>query len=992
MKIGIKNVIFAVIWYIVIIVLAVALSIGNVLAFTYSSIISQTLGHAESQLVQLPSDEVIDSEYYKSEFDSDEALHEAGLALCEEVESEGMTLLMNDGGLPLGENKRVSLFGMTSTNPVYGGTGSGSIDTSIAVDPKTAFESVGYTVNPVLDEFNNEMDDTYRRTSAAIEGNSGVDYVVNECPVSEYTPSVLSSFADYNDAAIIFIGRSGGEGSDLSQTNSESGEAGYLALSQNERDMVELATEYFDTIIVVINSSNSMELGWLEEYPQIKAALWVGSVGTTGFTAVAKAFTGEYNPSGRLVDTYAVDSHSAPASVNFGDFSYTNADELNDLSEPYFTSTQWTGKNYVVYQEGIYIGYRYYETRYEDTVLGQGSASSTAGVYASSGNWNYSEEVTYPFGYGLSYTTFEYSDYSVSRNRDGDFEVTVTVTNTGNVAGKETVQIYMQSPYTDYDRENNIEKASIELVGFDKTDMLDPGDSQEVTVIVNDTELRTYDAYGAGTYIQDGGTYYFAVGYNAHDALNNVLAAKGYDTGDGMDYNGDETLAQSFELDQDLEIFSADEDTGTEITNQFEGAEIGAYYDDIVYLTRSDWEGTYPQTVVLTATDELMADLRLTAADFIAAVDESEYEMPTMGADNGLTAIMLRGADYDDEHWDDLLDQMTAAEMLTMVGLGGYQTQAVASIAYPGTVDRDGPQGISGTLVSGASGMAYTSEVVMAATWNTELIERVGEMIGEDGLHVPKNDDGKGLVGWYGPAMNIHRTPFTGRSFEYFSEDGFLSGQMGAVEVRGATSKGMMTYIKHFAVNDQDTNRKGLATFASEQSIREIYLTPFEISVKEGGSNAVMTSHNRLGAIWAAGSENLNVNVLRKEWGFVGHVVSDYVGTPVYQNTAQAVISGNDMMLATNSACYDSVALYEDNAYVMTKVREACHNILYSGVNSAAMNGIDQNTRVERITPLWQYWLITLDVVLGIVFVGGIALTTYLCFFRKKKDKKAAQK
>ena len=986
MRFSTKNIVFAVIWYVVLIALGVALIIGNNLAFSFSSIISQTLGHAESHLVQIPSDEVIDSEYFKSEFDSDEALHEAGLALCEEIESEGMTLLMNDGGLPLGEDQRVSLFGMTSTNPVFGGTGSGSIDTDIAVRPRAAFESVGYTVNPVLDEFNNRMDDTYRRTSAAIEGNSGVDYIVNECPVSEYTTEVINSFAEYSDAAIVFIGRSGGEGSDLSQVNSESGEEGYLAISQNERDMLELANNNFDTVIVIINSSNSMELEWLNDYSHIEAALWVGSVGTTGFTAVAKAFTGEYNPSGRLVDTYAADSHSAPASVYFGDVSDTNAEELSVLSEPSFGSTQWTGRNYIVYQEGIYIGYRYYETRYEDTVLNQGNASSAAGVYASSGNWNYEDEVTYPFGYGLSYTTFEYSNYSVEK--DGDqYVVTVTVTNTGDVAGKETVQVYMQSPYTEYDQENGIEKASVELVGFTKTDVIRPDDSVTVTINVDENELRTYDAYGAGTYIQDGGTYYFATGKNAHDALNNILAAKGYDTTDGMDYDGTADLAYAFDLEQDLEKFSHDKDTDTEIVNQFEGTEISAYYDNIEYLSRSDWEGTYPEAVVLTATDELMADLRLTAADFIEAVDESEYEMPTMGADNGIVAISLRGADYDDEIWDQLLDQMTAEEMLTMVALGGYQTQAVESIAYPGTVDRDGPQGISGTLVSGASGMAYTSEVVIASTWNIELIERMGEMMGEDGLHIPRNDDGKGLVGWYAPAMNIHRTPFTGRSFEYFSEDGFLSGQMGAAEVRGARSKGMITYIKHFAINDQDTNRKGLATFAPEQAVRELYLTPFEISVKEGGSNAVMTSHNRFGAIWAAGSENLNVNVLRNEWGFVGHIVTDYVGTPVYQNTAQAVIAGNDMMLATNSACYDSIALYRDNPYVMTKVREACHNILYSGINSAAMNGIDQNTRVERIMPLWQYWLITLDVVMAVVIVGGIVLVTYLNFFRKKKVK-----
>ncbi len=987
MKIGIKNVIIAVIWYVVIIALAIALWIGNTLAFAYSSIISETLGHDESKLEQLDSDEEIDSEYFKSEFSTDEELHEAGLALCEELESEGMTLLMNDGGLPLGSSKKVSLFGMTSTNPVYGGTGSGSIDTSIAIDPYTAFTSVGYDVNPTLNEFNQEMDGTYARSSASIEANAEPDYIVNECPVEEYTSDVISSFAEYNDAAIVFIGRSGGEGSDLSQTNSESGSEGYLAITENELDMIELANDNFSTVIIIVNSSNPVELGWMENYSNIKAALWVGSVGTTGFTAVAKAFTGEYNPSGRLVDTYAADSHSSPATVNFGSFSYVNEDALSDLGESYFGSYQYTGKNYVVYQEGIYVGYRYYETRYEDAVLGQGDASSSAGVYASSGTWDYSSEVIYPFGYGLSYTTFEYSDFSAEVNRDGDIEVTVTVTNTGDVAGKEVVQVYMQSPYTEYDKENNIEKASIELVAFDKTEELAAGATETLTIVVDETELRTYDAYGKGTYIQDGGTYYFAVGTNAHDALNNVLAAKGRTTANGMDYNGNSALVEDIDFEQDFEKFSEDPDTGTEIVNQFEGAEISAYYDNIDYLSRSDWDDTYPQAVTLTATEELMADLRLTADDFIDAVDESEYEMPTMGADNGLVAVTLRGADYDDSHWDDLLDQMTAEEMMTLVSLGGYRTQAVESIAYPGTVDRDGPQGISGTLVSGASGMAYTSEVVIASTWNVELIERVGELVGEDGLHVQRSDDGRGLVGWYAPAMNIHRTPFTGRSFEYFSEDGFLSGKMGAAMVRGARSKGMMTYIKHFAINDQDTNRKGLATFASEQSIREIYLTPFEISVKEGGSNAVMTSHNRIGAIWAAGSENLNVNVLRDEWGFVGHVVTDYVGTPVYQNTAQAVISGNDMMLSTNTASYTTLEAYEDNAYVMTKVREACHNILYSGVNSAAMNGIDQNTRVVRITPLWQYWLITLDVVLGVVFVGGIALTTYLNFFRKPKKK-----
>lgn len=501
-----KKVIKATIWYVLIALIAIALIIGNVVAFSYSGIISDTLGHDQSKIEQLPSDEVIDSQYYSSDYDSDEALQKKGLEVCEEVESEGMTLLENDGTLPLGKNKKVSLFGMTSTNPVFGGTGSGSIDTKIAVRPKEAFENVGYTVNPILDEFNSKKDDDYKRTSAAIEGNAGVDYTVNECPVNEYTSDVLNSFSTYNDAAIVFIGRSGGEGSDLSQTNTENGDKGYLAISQNEKDMLKLVQDNFETIIVIINSSNSMELGWLKDYSHIKAALWVGSVGTTGFNAVAKAFTGEYNPSGRLVDTYASDSHSAPASVNFGDFSYTNSNDLNDLNEPYFMSTQYTGKNYVVYQEGIYIGYRYYETRYEDTVLNQGDASSNVGTYSSTNNWNYSQEVTYPFGYGLSYTTFSYSDYNVE-NKGSNYEVSVTVKNTGDTKGKEIVQVYMQSPYTDYDKKYKIEKSSIELVGFEKTKDLEPNESQKITITIDENKLRTYDAYNSKTYIQDGGTY-----------------------------------------------------------------------------------------------------------------------------------------------------------------------------------------------------------------------------------------------------------------------------------------------------------------------------------------------------------------------------------------------------------------------------------------------------------------------------------------------------
>lgn len=996
-----KNIVFAVLWYALIVIIAVALIVGNVIAMDFRSIISTTLGHDESKLVQLESDEKVDSQYFKSKhgYTNDDAgkekLRKDGRALCEEIESEGMVLLMNkDGGLPLGTGKRVSLFGMTSVNPVYGGTGSGSIDTTLATKPVDAFRNVGYEVNPTLDGFYNSFlkygangkldtkNSKYIRTSASIEGNATVDYCVNECPQHEYTAAVKDSYKDYKDAAIVFIGRSGGEGSDLSMTNSESGAKGYLALSKNEADMLQAVQDSadFDKIFVIVNSSNAMELEWLNDYSKIKACLWVGSVGTTGLDAVAGAFTGKYNPSGRLVDTYAADSHSAPASANFGYLQFTNAKEsgLEDINEAYMGSArQWTAMNYVTYLEGIYVGYRYYETRYEDTVLKAGNANGSAGVYKSTSGWNYAQEVTYPFGYGLSYTTFEYGDYNVVPRGD-DYEVTVTVTNTGSVKGKHVVQVYMQSPYTDYDRQNEIEKASIELVGFAKTDVIEPNKSETVKIVVDEEELRTYDAKNAKTYIRDGGRYYFTVGSDAHDAINNVLAAKGKTKADGMDADGNAALVKSFDLKQDLKRFSSDK---SKIENQFDEADVHTYYPDLKYLTRSDWQGTYPTTAILAATDKLAAALKKSGAEYVKEPDRSKYSMPVTGAKNDLQLITLRGADYDDGYWDKLLDQMTVDEMLSLVALGGWKTQPVESITYKGTTDKDGPQGISGTLVSSAGEykcMAYTSEVVLASTYNEELVERVGQMIGEDGLMA-------GIVGWYGPAMNTHRTPFVGRSFEYFSEDGFVGGKIAAAEVRGARSMGMYTYCKHFALNDQDTNRKGLATFANEQSIREIYLTPFEFAVKEGKSNAIMTSHNRIGTEWAAADEGLNIKVLRDEWGFVGHVITDYAGTLNYQYTAHAVM-GRNFMLASAAKAKSNLEPYKDDPYVMSQVRDICHDILYSGVNSAAMNGVDQNTRVVKIMPLWMSWLITLDVVVGLLLLAGAGLTTWLCFFKRAES------
>ena len=958
-----SNKLFAGLWGAVLAIVLVALIIANVVALNYATIITTYFGHTTSK-VENGNDSAI---YYESDYASDEDLYQAGLEMCETVEGEGLVLLKNeDDALPLGEGMKVSLFSESSVDLIYGGTGSGSVDTSTAKDLKTVFEDVGYEVNGTLWDFYKGNHETYSRSNPSIFASQN-NFAINECPVSEYTQEVKDSFAQYSDAAIVVIARSGGEGDDLSRQLDESEGGGtYLELTTQEKEMLEMvAGAGFDKIVVLINSCNAMELGFLDQAEYgIDACIWMGAAGQNGLSAVAAAVKGDINPSGHLVDTYAYDSLSSPAMQNFGGLEYTNGSELDNLSESYFgVMTQYTGKNYVVYQEGIYVGYRYYETRYEDAVMGTGNA----------GDYDYASTVQFPFGYGMSYTTFEHSNFTFTPNGD-TLTVTVDVTNTGSVAGKDVVQIYFQSPYTDYDKANGIEKASVELCGFAKTGELAPGETETVTVEVNKEELRTYDADGAKTYILDAGDYYFAEGDNAHEALNNILAAKGYTTADGMTANGDADKAAKWtQSTLDTTTYSVS-DTGVAITNQFDSADIQHYYPDITYLTRSDWEGTFPQTLELTATEELKADLA-------AGPDTSEegYTMPTMGADNGLTAAMLIGKDHDDPMWDDLLDQMTADEMITLVSLGGYRTTQVNSISYLGTTDQDGPAGISATLVGGGTKcMAYPAEVVMAATWNVSLINELGVLIGEDGLH-------GGVTGWYAPAMNTHRTPYTGRNFEYFSEDGFLAGQMGAAEVQGVQSKGIFCYIKHFALNDQETNRKGVATFSNEQAIREIYLTPFENSVRSGGAKAVMTSHNRIGATWAAGCSALNNNVLRDEWGFTGHIVTDYVGTPVYQSALQAVLAGNDMMLST-SAANENISPYKNNAHVMTAVREACHNILYTGVNSAAMNGVDENTRIVSVLPLWQTWLIAFDCVVAALILVGV-----VCIVRRCRKNTAAQ-
>ena len=875
--------------------------------------------------------------YYQSDFDSVEEMTDYGLWLCQQVEAEGAALLMNNGVLPLAEGAKVSTLSSSSVNLVYGGTGSGNVDASKADNLKVALEKSGLVVNPTLwDFYLTGEGSSYNRNagsgeSAVLAGQASIA----EVPVSVYTDEVKNSFAAYGDAVIITFSRVGGEGYDL-----EFQAYNYLALSNEEKEMMAWAAEMkaagtIKSIIVLLNTSNPLQVDFLKENEyDVDACLWIGGVGISGTNAVADILAGKVNPSGSLVATYCYDNYSSPAMQNFVPVTYSGDISLIPDS----------ADTYMIYQEGIYVGYKYYETRYEDYVMGTGNAGSYA----------YSDDVAFPFGYGLSYTEYAYSDMSVNYNASTDqFEVTVTVTNVGSMAGKETVQVYSQSPYTDYDKANGVEKASVALCGFTKTGTLEPGQSETVTVYVDKRDLASYDTYGAGTYILDAGEYYLTVGTDAHDAVNNTLAAKGYsvaNTDGRMDADGNAELAYMWVQESfDAETYSTSLN-GTEITNQLSSADLNLYEgteQTVTYLSRSDWEGTWPvNTLVLELTKQLIADLQDIQYD---PADYAAVDMPTLGADNGLKLYDLMGKDYDDPMWDELLDQLTFEEMVTMIGDSFHWRMPVESVQAPGTRDENGPQGLTASLLgSDASQMdatAFTSEDVMAATFNVELMYQIGNVIGNNCLSAD-------VVCLYGPGANIHRTPYGGRNFEYYSEDGFLSGEVCGAEVQGIQDKGVDVVLKHFALNDCEQDRLGQAAWVNEQAAREVYLKAFQKALEECDGNGVMTAYTRWGTRWSGGHYGLMTGIMRGEWGNQGMSITDNI-LVYYCNGVDLVMAGGvttcDAMLpyVTNL-----LPEYKDDAVVVAAMREACHHNLYALANSSGMNGVGKDTTIKVVQPV----------------------------------------
>lgn len=945
-----KSIIGVIINSVLSILLIVALLVGNM----YSTLISNILNSPTTKIIN-PVEDV-----YISDFENYEDLVKYEEEIGRQAEAEGIVLLKNENNvLPFSDEiKKISVFGQDSVDFVYGGSGSGSVSANKTISLKTSLESSGFELNRELwDFYSTGAGSSYRKEYMDVTGQGS--FAVNEVPAYIYTDDIIKSYSEYSDAAIIVLGRSGGESADLPTEILPTGSR-YLQLDKNEEDLIEMVTEAFDNVIVIINSSNPMELGFLSN-SEIDASFWVGAVGQTGIYAIGDVLKGEVNPSGKLVDTYAYDSTSAPSFENLGRYKIINdglgGEDKND--------------KYLVYGEGIYVGYRYYETRYEDVIL------DSKGV----GNYDYSSTVQFPFGYGLSYTSFEYSNYLVSENEDS-FEISVDVKNSGNFAGKNVVQIYMQSPYTEYNKQNNIEKSSIELVGFEKTEILEPGQSETVKVLVSKEQIKTYDAYGLKTYIVDAGDYYFAFGQNAHDALNNILTAKGYSTENGMSSNGDSQFVSKYVVEnQDNTIYSTSSVTNYAITNQFDDVDIKYYDNNYQYLSRNSWTETWPNTYKngsWLAPQEFIDDTAFYRADEVIN-DGSEMPAFDQKPSEYIYASDLIGTDLSDERWDVLLSEMSLTSITRLVRMGGYATVPVDAIGLPGTTDKDGPSGFSSSLIPGRSGMAYPAEIVLASTWNQPLIEEIGKLIGEDSLSLE-------ITGWYAPGANIHRSPYSGRNFEYFSEDSFLSGKAAASIVKGARSKGVITYMKHYALNDQESNRSGGAYFANEQSIREIYLEPFEYAVIEGGSNAVMAAMNRLGARWAGAHKGLMTETLRNEWGFEGMAITDQasVSAMLYEDMISGVFAGTDMWLNTNSSLW-SLDEYKDNPTVMTNVVKAAKHIVYAIAHSNAMNGISPDTQVVSIMPWWQKVLWALSAIIW--SINLFIIVKFILRFKVSKQK-----
>ena len=958
------------------------------LAYQAEADVNQILGTSSYEIVQNEGAEETDTRYFKQKTSSIDEFMQQKLDIIEQVTDEGTVLLKNEkSALPLAAGARVTLFGRASYNSVYGG------DSGNAQIGNLGNQNINWTFRRGLEEagfaVNDEMWNFYAQRNIAY----------NADPSAEVAPAQLpmGSVSGYADAGIVVLSRVTGEGGDAPD--------GYYELTQTELDLVAAAKEACSKVVVIINSPSPIAIHALKEDAGVGAILQIGGLGALGTKSVGKILAGEVSPSGKLIDTYAANSRSSAAYQSAGTVAYANADAVSAAATSIGIGAG--GTKYTVFSEGIYVGYKYYETRYEDCVLGQGNAASSAGVFASSGNWNYDEEVDYPFGYGLSYTDFSQEIVDLTVENDV-VTATVRVTNEGDVAGKEVVQLYVQSPYTEYDKENGVEKSAIQLVNFGKTGILQPGASAEVTLKMDLYNIASWDYQNAKTWILDEGSYYFAVGESAHDALNNVLAAK------GADVAGDKDLARVWENDAfrtlgEYEFTEAGfttenglfhNNTETAYTNRLDEADLNDLVGEgtTTYLSRSDWSGTWTEGLkAVTATEEMI--------DQIAFLSDYQKGEPvgdtyTYGADTAFNILMAKGKSYDDEVWEDILNQLMVEEMIAMVGKNFGAIDPVLGLNFPGTNDNDGvgsgpcvgyPSSLDtgSTVIEGETKYSaieprmYPSETVEAATFNQQLIYDLGEVMSEDCFYT-------GMTTLWGPGLNIHRHPYSGRNFEYFSEDSQMTYIMGAQITAGVQSNGVICGPKHFAFNDQETDRYGFAVYTNEQAGRENSLRGFEGAVAVAKAKNVMTSLNRVGCRWMGINTALQNDVLRSEWGFDGYTITDNALEP-YMCGRSIALGTDKLMLLPGNERNDELnkeALLADST-LFAAVRQACHRILYVYVNSKAMNGISADTQIVPVTPWWKTALVNVNVVLGCLVALGIVgcIATYDCRGKNAKVK-----
>ncbi|NCT89462.1 beta-glucosidase [Cellulomonas sp. APG4] len=960
------------IWVPVLTTVAVLTVVANIGLSVAGGWVASQLGSGTYTFTNAEESAGWDTEYYTSDYADMDEVDAAARELVEEIAGNGIVLAKNEGAaLPLAPGGRVTMLGRAAADPVFGGSGSGSVDTNSAVTPRAGLEEAGFEVNDTVYATIEAFTAENPRGHIEMDNPEASSYQIGELPVEQYEAQ-QASFADYADAAVVYLGRPGGEGGDLARDMTGRDEDAVegqhqLELNQDELDLLALATDSFETVVVVVNSSTTIEMGPVQDDPGVDAVLLAGSPGATGFSALGSILAGDVNPSGRTADVWAADFTADPTFVNFGEFVYEDLEvsyPVSAIESASSNATVTTQAPFVNYAEGIYVGYRYYETA------------------AAEGFLDYDEAVVYPFGYGLGYTDFAWEVVDTQLGAvDGTVAVTVEVTNTGDVAGREVVELYYSAPYTP----GGIEKAEVVLGAFDKTALIEPGQSETVTLELAVEDMASYDHLGERAYVLEAGEYELTLRTDSH-----TVAA------------GTEPIG--YTVDSDV-VYAGEDHRSTdaaEVTNRFDdvSAEFSTEPQEgkILAMSRADFAGTFPTppTPDLYVADEAVAE-GFAPWDAEAAAEAFDGEMPTTGADSDLTLADLRGLPKDDPQWAELLDSLTVGEMTDMLLNGAYQTAAIASIAKPQTVEPDGPAGFSSFINSSINGVAYPSQFLIAQTWDVELGTAMGQMLGNEALH-------KGINGWYAPAANLHRSPFGGRNFEYYSEDPFLSGAMMTAVADGAADKGVYTMLKHFALNEQETNRvnNGIATWATEQTIRELYLKPFEMAVKgvsmdveyvaddEGtlaestvGAGGVMSSFNRVGATWAGGSQALMTDVLRDEWGFEGFAISDFNLYP-YMNPNQGIHAGTDLTLT-----FQPSKSFADttSAKAVTDIREATHNILFTVANSNAMNGLAPGATVTYTPPTWVYVQIGVSILLGlVVVVGGLLVARRVVRHRRVTD------